>query len=100
MSSAAFPSTSNCGAAGINPYAALNPLQRQRLETTGLRLADLTKPQVELLRAWKPGTRVDANARLGLRREPEAVVFILTTEATAPQEERVPLEPGRSPTSD
>jgi hypothetical protein len=81
-------------------YAALNPLQGTRLETTGLRLSDLTAPQVELLRAWKLAASVDANARLGLRREPEAVVFTLAADATAPQEERVPLEPGKPPASD
>jgi hypothetical protein len=80
-------------------YAALNPLQRTRLETTGLRLADLTAPQVELLRAWKLAASVDAKSRLSLRRETEAVVFTLATDAAAPQEERVPLEPGRPPTS-
>jgi hypothetical protein len=81
-------------------YAALNPLQRTRLETTGLRLSQLTAPQVALLHAWKPAAGVDAKTRLGLRREPEAVVFTLAADATALQEERVPLEAGRPPTSD
>src|SRR5439155_2512614 len=76
-------------------YAALNPFQRARLQTTGLRLAELTAPQAELLHAWKPGAPGDTDARLGLRREPEAVVFTLATGAPAPQEERVPLERGR-----
>jgi hypothetical protein len=80
-------------------YAALNPIQRARLETTGLRLGELNGSGGERLRAWKPAAEADAEARLGLRREPEAVVFTLATGAPAPQEERVPLEPGRPPAS-
>jgi hypothetical protein len=80
-------------------YAALNPVQRARLELPGLRLGELTAPQLELLRAWKPAAAENTEARLGLRREPEAVVFTLATGAPAPQEERVPLEPGRTPPS-
>ena len=80
-------------------YAALNPFQRARLETTGLRLGELSAPQEELLAAWKPAAAGDTGARLGLRREPEAVAFTLATGAPAPQEERVSLEPGRPPVS-
>jgi hypothetical protein len=80
-------------------YAALNPVQRARLELPGLRLAELTAPQAELLRAWKPTTAGYADARLGLRREPKAALFTLATGAPAPQEEHVPLEPGRTPPS-
>jgi hypothetical protein len=81
-------------------YAALNPLQRAQLETTGQRLRELNPRQLELLRAWKPAATLDGDARLRLRREPEAVLFVLTRAATAPQEERVPLEPRRPLTPD
>jgi hypothetical protein len=80
-------------------YAALNPFQRARLETTGVRLGELSEPQMELMRGWKPTAPVDDGTRLRLRREPEAVVFTMTTEHPAPLEERVPLESGRTPPS-
>jgi hypothetical protein len=80
-------------------YAALNPTQRARLETTSLRLGELSAPQEEFLRAWKPAAVGNTETRLGLRRELEAVVFTLATAVPAPQEERVPLEPGRLPAS-
>jgi hypothetical protein len=34
-------------------YEALNSLQRARLQTTGLRVLDVSPPQVAILRAWK-----------------------------------------------
>jgi hypothetical protein len=79
-------------------YAALDPFQRARLETAGLRLGALRAPQAELLRAWKPAATADSGARLGLRREPEAVVFTLATGEGVLQEERVPLERRREAT--
>jgi hypothetical protein len=92
------------GAAGksrevLRLYAALSRFQRERLETTGLRLRELSARQVALLRAWKPDA-AGPSTRVGLRREKEAVVFTLATGAPAPQEERVPLERRRVPPAD
>jgi hypothetical protein len=79
-------------------YGALEPYQRARLQTTGLRVGELGPPQVEILRAWKPAAEAGPDALLRLRREEEAVVFQIATEGSAPQEERVPLERGHEPT--
>jgi hypothetical protein len=43
------------------------------------------------------GLRRYAEARLGLRREAEAVGFTLASDALAPQEERIALERGPTP---
>jgi hypothetical protein len=79
-------------------YAALDSVQRGRLETTGLPLRDLRAPQIDLLRAWKPDLAANREGRLWLRREAEAVLFTLTTEGKARFDERVPMECGHSPT--
>jgi hypothetical protein len=81
-------------------YATLNPLQRQRLETTGLRLRELSARQLELLRAWKPTAPVDGDTRLGLRRQAEAVVFTLTSAGAPPQTESITLPRARPPSTD
>jgi hypothetical protein len=81
-------------------YAALNPFQRARLETMGLRLRELNARQWELLLAWKPAAALDRDARLRLRREPEAVVFVLTSAATAPEEQSIELPRARPSSSD
>lgn len=81
-------------------YAALNPFQQTRLERTGLRLGDLNGAQAELLRTWEPTATENAEARLRLRRESEAVVFTLASNTPAPLEERIALERGRTPPTD
>jgi hypothetical protein len=79
-------------------YGALSSLQRARLQTTGLRVGEVSPPQVEILRAWKPSAEAGPDSLLRLRREEEAVVFQIAMEGSAPQEERVPLESGHAPT--
>jgi hypothetical protein len=77
-------------------YAALDSVQRGKLAATGLRLHELRAPQAELLRDWRPEVVGDADARLWLHREPEAVVFALTTSGNVRQVERVPMEQGHT----
>jgi hypothetical protein len=79
-------------------YGALSPLPRSRLESSGVRVRELTPAQVELLRAWKPAAEAEPDDRLRLMRERDAVMFCLEPEAGALQAERVPLERGHPPT--
>jgi hypothetical protein len=79
-------------------YAGLSPVQRERLETTGLPARELRGSQMELLRAWKPAAVTNGETRLHLRRERESVLFRLDTDGAAPQEERVPLDHSASDT--
>jgi hypothetical protein len=76
-------------------FAALTPLQKERLDTSGLALRDLIPAQTALLLAWKPVSTMPAGTRLRLRRQTDAAVFSLAADATVPQEERVPLEKAR-----
>ena len=60
----------------------------------------LDPDELELLLAWKPDAALNRDTRLRLRREPEAVVLVLTSAATAPQEQSVRLPPARPRSSD
>jgi hypothetical protein len=73
-------------------YAALRAPQRERLETTGVPVRELSASQIELLRAWKSAAVAIGEARLRVRRELDSVVFSLNTDGGPSQEERVLLE--------
>jgi hypothetical protein len=70
-------------------YAALNPFQRARLETTGVPVGELNAQQGELLHTWKQTAEDDEWMRM--RREAGAVMFLLGANGTATEEERVLL---------
>jgi hypothetical protein len=73
-------------------YAALSPLQRERLQTTGVPVRELSASQIELLRAWKSAAVATGETQLRVRRERDSVVFSLNTDGVPSQEERVLLE--------
>jgi hypothetical protein len=73
-------------------YAALSPLQRERLQTTGVPVRELSASQIELLRAWKSAAVATDETQLRVRRERDSVVFSLNTHGVPSQEERVLLE--------
>jgi hypothetical protein len=70
-------------------YAALNPLQRSRLETTGVPVGELNARQAELLHTWKQAAGDSEWMRM--RREPGKVIFLLGANSTVTEEEHVPL---------
>jgi hypothetical protein len=75
-------------------YAALNPFQRSRLETTGVPVGELNARQAELLHTWKQAAGDIEWMRM--RREPGEVLFLLGANSTATEEEHVPLgQPGK-----
>jgi hypothetical protein len=73
-------------------YAALSPLQRERLQTLALPVRELSASQIEWLRAWKSAAVATGETQLRVRRERDSVVFSLNTDGVPSLEERVLLE--------
>src|SRR5207249_2538284 len=71
----------SCHGAVLRLYAALNPFQRARLETTGVRAGELNALQAELLHTWKQAARDIEWMRM--RRQPGEVIFLLGANSTA-----------------
>src|SRR5262249_3692018 len=68
-------------------YAALSPLQRERLQTTGVPVRELSASQIELLRAWKSAAVATGETQLRVRQERDSVAFSLNTDGVPSQEE-------------